>query len=68
VEERNPATSRSATRNRSRPRSDDLGPSPIRLARRQLACICGHAYMDTEEEPTMTQPSSKIERPLPRSP
>ena len=29
----------------------------------QLACVCAHANTDTDEEPTMTQLSSKIEPP-----
>src|SRR5271169_1397947 len=45
-------------------RSTDLGPWPCR----QLACLRAHAYMDTNDEPTMTQLSSKIERPLTRTP
>src|SRR3984957_8174052 len=53
------ATSRSATRNRS----TDLSPWPCR----QLACLCAHAYTDTNEEPTMTLLSSKIERPPTRT-
>src|SRR6516162_5247615 len=35
---------------------------------RQLACLCAHAYTDTIEKPTMSQPSSKIERPPSLSP
>src|SRR5580704_16437125 len=54
------ATSRSATRNRS----TDLGPWPCR----PLACLRAHADMDTNEEPTMTLLTSKIERPLTQPP
>ena len=34
----------------------------------QLACLRAHADTDTNEEPTMAQLSSKIERPLPGPP
>ena len=35
---------------------------------RQLACLCVHAYTDTNEKPTMTLLSSKIEPTPPKSP
>ena len=39
-------------------------PQTVRpWAGHQLACLCAHANTDTNEEPTMTQLSSKIEPP-----
>src|SRR5215469_15699345 len=40
-------------------------PAQFNWYGRQLACLCVHAYTDTIEKPTMSQPSSKIERPSP---
>ena len=40
-------------------------PAQFNWYGRQLACLCAHAYTDTIEKPTMSQPSSKIERPPP---
>jgi len=43
-------------------------PAQFNWYGRQLACLCAHANMDTIEKPTMSQPSSKIERPALLSP